>query len=223
MQRVERSRCFLEKVCRLSVRVEGGDNCWYVSVRRCCSADCLCFPPRFALPCLILLLDHHDRCICRSFVHPGDGGGIGRRRRRRNAATANNDRFSRCCGGGANFVTVTTATATASTQTGGDMIAAERLVLRLEPRSLNLATTLPLLRRHRLHSALLAVRASRGDHVSSAEEVRGYVRTADFCVTLQSCCFVHTHPEIASDGFRGHQLVYVSYPHKRYTLGTQQK
>eukprot|EP00752_Nemacystus_decipiens_P007971 g7124.t1 len=56
-------------------------------------------------------------------------------------------------------------------QSGGDMIAAERLVLRLEPRSLGLATTLPLLRRHRLHSALLAVRASRGDYVSSVEEV----------------------------------------------------
>lgn len=53
------------------------------------------------------------------------------------------------------------------------MIAAERLVLRLEPRSLDLATTLPLLRRHRLHSALLAVRASRGDYVSSVEEVSG--------------------------------------------------
>lgn len=58
-----------------------------------------------------------------------------------------------------------------SKQSGGDMIAAERLVLRLEPRSLGLASTLPLLRRHRLHSALLAVRASRGDYVSSVEEV----------------------------------------------------
>eukprot|EP00903_Cladosiphon_okamuranus_P007783 g7532.t1 len=56
-------------------------------------------------------------------------------------------------------------------QSGGDMIAAERLVLRLEPRSLDLAAMLPLLRRHRLHSALLAVRASRGDYVSSVEEV----------------------------------------------------
>lgn len=51
------------------------------------------------------------------------------------------------------------------------MIAAERLVLRLEPRSLDLETTLPLLRGHRLHSALLAVGALTGDHVSSAEEV----------------------------------------------------
>lgn len=51
------------------------------------------------------------------------------------------------------------------------MVAAERLVLRLEPRSLDLVTALPLLRRHRLHSAFLAVRASRGDHVSSVEEV----------------------------------------------------
>lgn len=51
------------------------------------------------------------------------------------------------------------------------MVAAERLVLRLEPRSLDLATALPLLGRHRLHSALLAVRASRGDYVSSVEEV----------------------------------------------------
>lgn len=51
------------------------------------------------------------------------------------------------------------------------MVAAERLVLRLEPRTLDLPTVLPLLRRHRLHSALLAVRASRGDHVSSVEEV----------------------------------------------------
>lgn len=52
------------------------------------------------------------------------------------------------------------------------MIAAERLILRLEPRLLYLPTTLPLLRRHRLYSALLAVRATRGDYVSSAEEVR---------------------------------------------------
>lgn len=51
------------------------------------------------------------------------------------------------------------------------MVAAERLVLRLEPRTLDLATALPLLRRHRLYSALLAVRATRGDHVSSVEEV----------------------------------------------------
>lgn len=65
------------------------------------------------------------------------------------------------------------------------MIAAERLVLRLEPRSLDLATTLPLLRRHRLHSALLAVRASRGDYVSSVEEVR------DLSVLLSRC---HTPP-----------------------------
>ncbi|CAN0503248.1 unnamed protein product, partial [Ectocarpus sp. 12 AP-2014] len=56
-------------------------------------------------------------------------------------------------------------------QSAGDMIAAERLVLRLEPRSLELETTLPLLRGHRLYSALLAVKALTGDHVSSAEEV----------------------------------------------------
>ncbi|CAN0191491.1 unnamed protein product, partial [Ectocarpus sp. 12 AP-2014] len=56
-------------------------------------------------------------------------------------------------------------------QSAGDMIAAERLVLRLEPRSLELETTLPLLRGHRLYSALLAVGALTGDHVSSAEEV----------------------------------------------------
>lgn len=63
------------------------------------------------------------------------------------------------------------ASSTFVQQSAGDMIAAERLVLRLEPRSLDLATALPLLRRHRLHSALLAVRASRGDYVSSVEEV----------------------------------------------------
>lgn len=51
------------------------------------------------------------------------------------------------------------------------MVAAGRLVLRLETRNLDLATLLPLLRRHRLHSALLAVRASKGDYVSSVEEV----------------------------------------------------
>ncbi|CAM9755293.1 unnamed protein product, partial [Scytosiphon promiscuus] len=56
-------------------------------------------------------------------------------------------------------------------QSGGDMVAAERLVLRLEPRSLDLTSTLPLLRRHRLHTALLAVRASTGDYISSVEEV----------------------------------------------------
>ena len=51
------------------------------------------------------------------------------------------------------------------------MLTAERLLLRLEPRSFDLSTMLPLLRRHRLHSALLAVRAARGDYVISVEEV----------------------------------------------------
>ena len=55
------------------------------------------------------------------------------------------------------------------------MIAAERLVLRLEPRALDLSSALPLLRRHRLFTALLAVRASRGDYTSSVDEVRAFI------------------------------------------------
>ncbi|CAN0444887.1 unnamed protein product [Ascophyllum nodosum] len=56
-------------------------------------------------------------------------------------------------------------------QSVGDMLTAERLLLRLEPRSFDLSTLLPLLRRYRLHSALLAVRAARGDYVISVEEI----------------------------------------------------
>lgn len=57
-------------------------------------------------------------------------------------------------------------------QSEGDMVAAERLILRLEPRSIDLGSTLPLLRMHRLYTALLAVRALKGDYVASVEEVR---------------------------------------------------
>lgn len=52
------------------------------------------------------------------------------------------------------------------------MISAERLILRLEPRSIDLAKVLSLVRMHRLYTALLAVRALRGDFATSAEEVR---------------------------------------------------